>query len=210
MKHAIKALTLAVGLVIGSFPEGANAAITFTETNDFDSNLNSPSIVPEPLGIGVNTVTGSLPATLFGFIDSDTDAFRVDNPNGLTVTAITVTVSNFVGTLNNPRSGSGVLRLESPGFDQAIIRDNGQFPLVPTQSNASAFLFRFGGPLDSNDFSNREAGNMDYVVTLNAVPEPSTGLLFGAFALGAALLRRRNDTRCPEQMRVKGETLYRV
>jgi hypothetical protein len=44
--------------------------------------------------------------------------------------------------------------------------------------------------MDFVDFENPEAGSMD-VVTLNAIPEPTTGLLFDAFALGSTLLRRR-------------------
>ncbi len=81
------------------------------------------------------------------------------------------------------------MRLLNDEFDKKIIRGNEQFSLVFSTSNASFFDFQLNGPFDT---SNREAGSMDYVVTINAVPEPSTGFLFGAFALGTALLRRRN------------------
>jgi len=185
MKNAIKTLTLAAGLTIVSFLGGANAAIIFTETSDFSGNLGSPFIIPDPLGVGANTITGALPDE---FGSPDIDVFYVNNPNGFTVSMITVVISNFVGTTTSPGDGLGLLRLEDPGFDQKVVLGNGQFSLVPSPSNATVFEFRFIGP---DDIRNFEAGSMNYVVTLNAVPEPSTGLLFGTFALGAALLRRR-------------------
>ncbi len=61
MKHAIKTLYLAACFSIVSFPEGASAAFTITETNDFSSRPSLPFVIPEPLGIGANTITGSLP-----------------------------------------------------------------------------------------------------------------------------------------------------
>lgn len=167
-------------------------AFTVTETTDYSGNLGSPFIVPEPLGYGANTISGTLPANVdFGYSEADGDVFYVNNPDGLTVTSITVDISNFVGTTTNPEFGAGTLRLEAPGFDQHAVYNNGQFTLVPSPSDASVFEFRFFGPEDFMNFENREVGSMDYLVTLNAVPEPTTGLLFGAFAVGATMIRRR-------------------
>jgi hypothetical protein len=170
----------------GIFTGYTNAAITFTETSDFSGNLGSPFILPESLGLGANTITGTLPED---FGQEDVDVFYVNNPSQLSVSSITVDISSFVGTLTDPSSGFGGLRLEAPGFKQETVNGNGTFSLPPSVSNATQFQFRFFGP---SDITNMEAGSMNYQVTLNAVPEPSSALLFGTFALAAALGRRRN------------------
>jgi hypothetical protein len=189
MKNTIKTLIFAVGLTIVSFPGGANAAITFTETSDFSGNLGSPFIIPDPLGLGANTITGSLPIDFVGM--EDADVFHANNPNGFTVSSITVDILNFVGTTTNPGDGGGALRLEDPGFDQKYVLGSGQFSLVPSPSNASVFEFRFFGP---SDFFNSEAGSMDYLVTLNAVPEPSSVLLLVLGALGLVTARLKRNS----------------
>jgi len=190
MKNPAFLLVLSVALAITAIPNRAHGIITFTETDDFSGNLGSPFIIPEALGIGANTITGSLPSDMLDpFATADRDVFHVNNSSGLTVSSITVDITNFVGTTTEPLFHPGGLRLEDPGFDQESVFENGQFSLVATPADASVFEFRFAGP---EDITNSEAGSMDYVVTINAVPEPSqTGILIGAMVFWFCLRRRR-------------------
>jgi hypothetical protein len=186
MKKATKALALAGGIIISSFGGTADAAITFTETTDMSGNLGSPYILGELLGLGTNTITGSLPNS---FTLVDCDVFHVNNPGGLVVTSITVTITDFVGTTASPANGTGDLRLEDPGFDVQRTLGNGQYSLVPSSSDAPVFEFRFFGPQDS---LNNEIGSMNYVVTINAIPEPSApALVLGALGLGVVRRQRK-------------------
>ena len=182
----MKELRLAFILLTISVSGHANGAITYNETSDFSGNLGSPFIIPGALGFGVNTISGTLPAD-FGMF-GDTDVFHVNNPDGLEVTSIIVTITNFVGTPTDPSNGGGILRLEDPGFAQQSVGSNGDFTLLSAPNNASVFEFRFGGP---EDFDNSEAGGMDYLVTMNAVPEPSIAGLVCIAAVGFVATRRR-------------------
>lgn len=190
MKNTITLGVLTIIFALVVLPTRAHAVINLIETTDFSGNLSSPFIVPESLGFGTNTITGFLPKNSdFGFEENDVDVFHVNNPDELTVSSITVEISNFVGTTTEPNNGAGALRLEDPGFDQEIVFGNGQFTIVASPANASVFEFRFIGP---GDIMNDEAGSMDYVVTINAIPEPAViGFLFGVIAFGVCLCRRR-------------------
>lgn len=178
-------LIAAIWALFGTL-QAISEVITYTETTNFSPNLGFPYIVPGTLGIGNNTITGSLQVDEFF---ADVDVFHVNNFNEYLVQSITVDVSNFVGTTTNPMESPGALRLESPGFRNIAVWNNGQFELLTAPSNAPIFEFRFIGP---EDFMNFEVGGLDYIVTIVAVPEPSViALLFGALAVITVIKRRK-------------------
>lgn len=187
-------LIAAIWALFGTL-QAISEVITYTETTNFSPNLGFPYIVPGTLGIGNNTITGSLQVDEFF---ADVDVFHVNNFNEYLVQSITVDVSNFVGTTTNPMESPGALRLESPGFRNIAVWNNGQFELLTAPSNAPIFEFRFIGPEDffigPEDFLNFEVGGMDYIVTIVAVPEPSViALLFGALAVITVIKRRKKN-----------------
>ena len=202
IRHFIATLS-----VTGVITTSAHAAIAFTEESDFSDLLTDPSIIPGSLGIGVNTVIGSLPSPILPksfhsrvivFSDPDTDFIYINNPSFLSVNSITIKISNFIGTQTDLTGGLGRIEL----LEESISRKNtradaangqnisadGEYSLVPSVSNASQFKFRFVGPSDP---LTREVGSMNYVLTLNVVPEPSSALLFTSLAITAVFRRRR-------------------
>jgi hypothetical protein len=181
--------TLVLGTIIaaGVFTMKAEATLVYTESTDFSNNLGSPTSIPGSLEPGLNTISGSLPDDFGEFADGD--VFSVSNMNGYSVDSITVDISEFIGTTTDPDNSLGILRLEDPGFSQSAVWGNGQYALTvsETDADASEFLFRFGGP---EDFENEEAGSMNYVVSMDVVPEPASVMLLGLSG-GALWLYRR-------------------
>lgn len=187
--NIIRRLTLAI-VCAGAVTSSTNAAISYTETSDFSGNLGSPFAIPGSLGIGANTITGSLPVELGS---SDGDVFSVDNSSFLSISSISISISNFIGTTTDPSNGFGLFEILLPNSGSELINGNGFFLLSATINDVSQLQFRLFGP---EDFMNMEYGSMDYTVTINAVPEPSSALLTGAFALfalAARTLRRRKN-----------------
>jgi hypothetical protein len=101
LKTMTCSLTVALALA-GIFISDAQATIIFAEVADFSSDQGSPFIVPGSLGVGANTITGSLPA---GFRDADSDTFQVNNPSLLSISSISITITNYIGTTTEPRRG---------------------------------------------------------------------------------------------------------
>jgi hypothetical protein len=103
MKKKTMTCSLTVALALaGIFTSEAQATVIFTEESDFSGDLESPFIVPGSLGVGADTITGSLPA---GFLYADRDTFQVNNPSLLSISSITITITNYIGTTTDPQLG---------------------------------------------------------------------------------------------------------
>ena len=177
------------GIILGSICLGllgatpSPGAIAVTEAGDWSGNLSSPYVVPGSLGLGVNTITGTLPLTRG---ECDTDVFQVNNPSGLFVTSITLDISNFTASTGI----RGRLDIFQPVIAAVYFGANGRYslPSLPVAlSNPSALAFRIYGPNDNPNY-----GSANYIVsiTASAVPEPVSASAVGLVTLGFALWRR--------------------
>lgn len=183
------ALCLGAGL---SLSPRALAGFNVVETTDWSGNLGSPFLVPEPLGVGVNTLVGTLPLPSNGQF-GDVDVFQIDNPAGLMLGGfVNLEISDFVAG-----GGLGLARLELllPSSGSVNFSGDGSFAFVPNVVDLSSLRFRISAP------SNTDAapGSASYTVTITAIPEPSTlGLLLvGALAAGAVLRGGKREPRRP-------------
>ena len=167
----------------------AHAAISLTETGDFSNNAASPFIVPQPLGIGVNTISGSLPPPT----DSrylDYDYFTIRNPVGHLVAAVNLTISSYGG----PAGASGVLEIFSLNPNTLSFSSNGTFSLPVTLINSSDLTFRLSGlAYNSSSFpyAPYTGGSSNYTLSV-VVPEPSSTLLIALGIAGVALSGRKH------------------
>jgi hypothetical protein len=175
--------TICLGL-LGATP--SPGAIAVTEAGDWSSNLSTPYVIPSPLGLGVNTITGTLPLSGGPFESIDTDVFRVNNPSGFFVTSITLDISSFISSPGT----RGRLDIFQPVIAAVYFGANGRYslPSLPVAlSNPSALAFRIYGP---NDGSNNGSANYIVSITATAVPEPISASAVGLVILGFALWRR--------------------
>ena len=164
----------------------AHAAIALTETGDFSNNAASPFIVPESLGVGMNTISGSLPPPASTFY-LDYDYFTIRNPVGHLVAAVNLTISNYGG----PAGASGVLEIFSLNPNTLSFSSNGTFSLPVTLINSSDLTFRLSGLAYSEGMFPRQGGTSNYTLSV-VVPEPSSALFIGLGIAGAALSRRKH------------------
>ena len=74
-------------LIVGAVADASqgNVMVTVVEGVDFPNSRFTPAIIPSVLGLGDNVITGTLPGSS---TIPDMDVFRVDNPDGLTISAI--------------------------------------------------------------------------------------------------------------------------
>ena len=167
-------------------------AFDFVEQADFPITIGSPFDIPFNLEIGVNSIHGTLPPTIGGnFEFSDTDVFRVANPDGFAISLITLDITNYQFS----GSGSGRLELLQPNVGAVRIRSNGTSTLPTLISDPSVLAFRIAAPLEFYEGPDGRptsvAGSANYTVEITVVPEPATYGILG-LALGIiAFLRRR-------------------
>ena len=138
-----------------------------------------------PWGVGANTFTGTLPVSLG---TTDLDAFRVSNPSLLGITSISISITNYVGT-TDPTRDVGNFQILSPNFGRENIIGDGFYTLATTLNDSSQLTIGIAAPYDPQNLEN---GSMNYQVTINAVPEPSSSVLMATLALVGALRRKRN------------------
>jgi hypothetical protein len=173
---------------------------------DFNNSIFNPTVIPMPLGTGVNMISGRVAEVFineeFGF-DVDYDYFRVLNPALLPIASISIQVTGFstVGMTAGqfelvgnqiPTFAPGKLGVISQGTGVnngiLVISDNGTFTLEAFIYDPSELTFALFPPEVEND------GAFNYTVNITTlpVPEPSTWtLLGGALVAGAFALRRR-------------------
>lgn len=178
-----------IGLWAGMTPS-AQAAFTVVEGVDFSNSRFTPAIIPSVLGPGDNVVTGTLPGSS---TIPDMDVFRVDNPDGLSITAITISFSSFEpGSPFRPAT----VNLLAPNSGTITADGNGGFLLPAAISNPANLTLELIGPgQPGSEFIT--AGSANYTVTISAIPEPAVAVFLGA--AGMALLvgraRRRESGR---------------
>jgi hypothetical protein len=161
--------------------EAACAAISIVETTEFSPSPLSPTVISEPLGPGINTITGTLPgeSTI-----PEVDVFQLGNPLSLPL-AITISFSDFVPSVP---PHPAIVRLMAPNGGQVTADGNGQFVLPAVLSDPATLVFHMSGPgVGGSEFIT--AGSANYTVTINAVPEPSGAALI---LLASAVFFRRS------------------
>jgi hypothetical protein len=154
--------------------------------DEFEASVVAPIGV---LGIGANTVSGSLQGSpSLGGTDS-ADLFYLMLPSGLSITSAQIDITGFDyggGTITN--SGE----IEEPGSSVSI-SDNGTYGLSPFATPGN-FLVTVNVP-NSLDFDESEvppvsffSGQLDYTITYNVQVDASTAPLPGVLSLGAVML----------------------
>jgi len=142
------------------------------------------------LGIGANTVTGSVSGTSMGS-DSSSDYFYLALPSGLAITSADIHITNLVhgaGAIPGPGAiddhGTLVLISDSVTYPLSPYDTSGDF-LVRVDS-AESYTVTLGATLPITSF----AGGFNYVITYNveALDDPSAAPLPGTFGLGAVVL----------------------
>lgn len=151
--------------------------LDINETTDFAGQADefSPFEDLGDLGVGVNTVTGNLA----GF---DADTVRFALPSGLTLTDMTVTISNHADASRGPTTIG--FSLETPdSFSFPSQPGNGSTTLVGNSTSTP-------GGYTFNTFHNNfiDGASSDWQLNIAVVPEPSSLALLG---LGGVLVVRR-------------------
>ncbi len=184
---ALLAVVGGIGLWAGMTPS-AQAALTVVEGVDFSNSRFTPTILPSVLGTGDNVISGTLPGSS---TIPDMDIFRVDNPDGLAITAITINFSSFEpGSPFRPAT----VNLLAPNSGIITADGNGVFLLPPVISNPANLTLELIGPgQPGSEFIT--AGSANYTVTISAIPEPAVTVFLGA--AGMALLVGRARRRKP-------------
>jgi hypothetical protein len=175
-RHIVRSvfIPMAVGLVlIGRMVHAA--PLSFTESGDFSGNLGSPFIIAQPLDVGINTISGSLPANFL----ADVDVFQVSVPTSLLVGSIQIDVTNYVGV----QGDNGRFEILLPNLGAVDFAADGLFSLSAIFNDPGTLKFRVLAP---EVLSPPATGSYNYTVRISAspVPEPSTFLLMGAGILG--------------------------
>jgi hypothetical protein len=177
-----------LGIILGSICLGllgaspSQGAIAVTETGDWSGNLSTPYIIPTPLGLGINTISGTLP--LVGSFD--TDVIQVNNPSGFSIASIQLSVTSFSAPSIYSR---GRLSIFQPTSATVLFDANGNYTLPATFSSPPSLLdFRLLGPNGDGN------GSANYMISITAtpVPEPVSAVAAGLAILGFAVWRKRN------------------
>lgn len=180
---ALVAVVGGIGLWAGMTPS-AQAAFTVVEGVDFSNSRFTPTILPSVLGTGDNVISGTLPGSS---TIPDMDIFRVDNPDGLAITAITINFSSF-------ESGSpfrpATVNLLAPNSGTITADGNGVFLLPAVISNPANLTLELIGPgQPGSEFIT--AGSANYTVTIRAIPEPAVTVFLGAAGMALLVGRAR-------------------
>lgn len=180
---ALVAVVGGIGLWAGMTPS-AQAAFTVVEGVDFSNSRFTPTILPSVLGTGDNVISGTLPGSS---TIPDMDIFRVDNPDGLAITAITINFSSF-------ESGSpfrpATVNLLAPNSGTITADGNGVFLLPSVISNPANLTLELIGPgQPGSEFIT--AGSANYTVTIRAIPEPAVTVFLGAAGMALLVGRAR-------------------
>jgi hypothetical protein len=161
-----------------------HGAINVTETSDWSANLSSPYVIPTPLGLGINTISGTLPLDGFGAIDCD--VIQVNNPSGFSIASIQLSVTSFSAPSIYSR---GRLSIFQPTSAAVLFDANANYTLPATFSSPPSLLdFRLLGPSGDGD------GSANYMISITAtpVPEPVSAVAAGLAILAFAVWRKRN------------------
>lgn len=169
----------------------AMATVTYIETTDLSNQQLSPSLITPALGIGLNTISGTLPVQPGSIPRPDHDFFRVTLPNTYSISSISIDVTNFVGISGPGNNGSLLMvnTVTNAGVTGIVyLYNNNSYSLTFTLADPNNIVLAVTPP--SNSFPNNQAGSLDYTVNINVVPAPSMLAFAGLCGVGA-LYRRR-------------------
>ena len=185
LRAALVAVVGGIGLWAGMTPS-AQAAFTVVEGVDFSNSRFTPTIIPSVLGTGDNVISGTLPGSS---TIPDLDIFRVDNPDGLAITAITIHFSSFEpGSPFRPAT----VNLLAPNSGTITAGGNGTFLLPAVISNPANLTLELIGPgQPGSEFIS--AGSANYTVTISAIPEPAVTVFLGAAGMALLVGRARRQ-----------------
>lgn len=176
-----------VGLAMAALAPMAIGQIAVNESSfggDFNPGLGSPTNITPALGLGVNTITGSVGG--IGFSADALDIFRVTLPAGTSISSISLTASNWVSSTPSDLARYELLFAPSNTGARNFLA-NGTYPLTFNLGNPNDIAFRVGSPRDEFGAS---SGSFDYVLNLTVVPTPGATAMLGMGALAAARRRR--------------------
>ena len=185
LRAALVVVVGGIGLWAGMTPS-AQAALTVVEGVDFSNSRFTPTIIPSVLGTGDNVISGTLPGSS---TIPDLDIFRVDNPDGLAITAITIHFSSFEpGSPFRPAT----VNLLAPNSGTITAGGNGTFLLPAVISNPANLTLELIGPgQPGSEFIS--AGSANYTVTISAIPEPAVTVFLGAAGMALLVGRARRQ-----------------
>ena len=196
LRAALIVVVGGIGLWAGMTPS-AQAALTVVEGVDFSNSRFTPTIIPSVLGTGDNVISGTLPGSS---TIPDLDIFRVDNPDGLAITAITIHFSSFEpGSPFRPAT----VNLLAPNSGTITAGGNGTFLLPAVISNPANLTLELIGPgQPGSEFIS--AGSANYTVTISAIPEPAVTVFLGAAGMALLVGRARRQEPGPPGPRGPG------
>ena len=188
-------------IALFSSSRSAEAAISLLEVGDWSDSHLAPTEISEPLGLGFNTLSGSI-----GQVPFDSDSFIIRNPFGLQIDSIMVSISNLTWPIYP--EGEPIVSLlpgvivVAPNHVGLVPWEDGTFPLTTDYTGSGDLVLADESALLFSIFMDENpaialSGGFDYELQITtsapevagSVPEPSAALL-GALG-GFALLRRR-------------------
>jgi len=206
MVEAARSLALGIAVAATLFAAPASAAvISYTEGSDLSGASASPTALGA-LGIGTNTITGSISCASGCSTGDFADYFNVTLAAGQKITSITVALSNF------SQSNGAIGIVDANGQAIAPIAFSTNINNGNTPGTLTLFTGSAAGP-GTQGFhlgitgggSSSRALDFDYEVDImvadasvigpngdgQAAPEPATLALLGAGLFGLAATRRR-------------------
>jgi len=150
-----------------------------TEGVDFSNNIFSPSNLAVTLGIGTNTISG----TVFrgGLLTGDVlDAMQFTKLASESISSIRITTSGYHGSIV-----PGSLIVLGAVLGATTVRGNGAFNVALTPGTGNTVTLFLVPPLVA-------AGGFNYKLEIVGTPEPATLAMFtlGGFFVLASRLRR--------------------
>lgn len=183
--------TFLLTCALAATSSAALGSVTYIETTDISNNQLAPTLITPALGIGLNTVSGTLPVQPGTFPRPDVDFFRVTLPNTYSISSISIDVTNYVGVTGSGNFG-GLLMINTVtnagNTGAAYFYGNSSVSLNFTLADPNNIVLLVSSP--NNGFPNFEAGSADYTVNINVIPAPSVFAIAGLFGLGAIRRRR--------------------
>jgi len=189
----VRSFIVGVALVAGTIglpSSGAAAPILFDEQIGGDDDLfpGGDGFFVGDLDVGVNVVLGRS-YDLMGLFPDFQDHIRFGLPVGLIITDIELSVTGYSDSV----AGNSSIGLQSPSSGTELFNTAGTVVVDPFAIVGSTVVVELTTPADPESGNPIWFDSYNYTLSLTVdyVPEPSTGLLVGLGLVGIAANRRR-------------------